>query len=425
MKIAIPYFFLIFLVLAGLLNSCTKGVDAAATTDSTSTPTTIPTVPVVGGVTSAYIDTVVSTVGNVTIKYSRTSQCYPSNEIFAFSATATGLPTSAIFNWDFGDGHTINGATSTTTVANIYQTAGNYTVTLKITDVSKNLISTVTVNVKTHGQQVTPHASFYAQIFDVNYLNNYNFNANGSTVPRGTISNFAWIWGDGTTTSAATPDNTPHNFPFVAKDTTYPVKLVVTSSEGCKDTATVPVNIAAVYNIAGGFDTTHYDVCTAEYILFKSNATGVPDGAVYTWDFADASGTATGNPIKHSYTYQNEYAVKMTISLNGKILYVTSSPVHANGQNIRPKALFLKNVSFEDGTSVKWAFYSQANIAHGYFTGYTWNLDNGTIDTNFNTYIDYTYQKGTMPVTHPIKFIVTGNSGCSDTAISYITIPAK
>ena len=388
------------------------------------TPTT-DTVKTVGGITSVYTDTVEATINKVTIKYSRTSQCYPSNEIFAFSATATGLPTGAIFKWDFGDGHLINGASNGTVVGNIYQDAGKFTITLTITDASKNSLSVTTVNVDAHGQQVSPHASFYAQIFDINYPNNYNFNANGSTVPRGHISNFNWIWGDGTTTSAATPDNTPHNFPLVTTDMNYPVQLIVTSSEGCKDTANVPVSIGAVYsNITGDFDAVQYDGCTAEYFMMKSNATNIPSNAVYTWDFADASGTATGNPVKHTFTYQNDYDVKMYVSVNGKIIYTTHKPVGAFGQNCRPRALFMQNVSYEDSSIVKWAVYSQANIPHGYFTGYTWYLDNVLIDNNINgTFETHTFQKAKTQSTHSFQFIVTGNTGCKDTGTSTITVP--
>ena len=412
-------YLLIITLLVGLITSCNKTGDTPAVVVNTDTIKTV------GGITSTYKDTVEATINKVNIKYSRTSQCYPSNEIFAFTATATGLPTGATLNWDFGDGHAIKGASNGTTVGNIYQDAGAYTVTLTILDASNHSLSVTTVNVDAHGQQVTPHASFYAQIFDINYPNNYNFNANGSTVPRGHISNFNWVWGDGTTTSAATPDNTPHNFPQVATDKNYPVQLIVTSSEGCKDTAYVPVSIAAVYtNITGDFDAIQYDACKAEYFILKCNATNIPANAVYTWDFGDATGTPSGNPITHSFTYQNDYDVKLYVSVNGKIIYTTHKAVSAFGQNCRPRALFMQNVSFEDSSIVKWAVYSQANIPHGYFTGYAWYLDNVLIDNNINgTFETHTFQKEKIESKHTFQFIVTGNTGCRDTGTSTITVP--
>ncbi|MFK5108588.1 hypothetical protein ACI394_29040, partial [Klebsiella pneumoniae] len=86
------------------------------------------------------------------------------------------------------------------------------------------------------------------------------------------------------------------------------------------------------------------DGCTNEYFIFTPTATGVPAGAVYTWDFADATGLVSGNPVRKSFTYQNTYDVKLTITLKGKIIYQTHKAVTAFGQNIKPKALMLKNI---------------------------------------------------------------------------------
>ena len=108
----------------------------------------------------------------------------------------------------------------------------------------------------------------------------------------------------------------------------------------------------------------------------------------------------------------------------GKIIYTVNKPVTTLGQNIKPKALFFKNISYEDSTFVKWAMYSSANVAHGYITNYAWYMDNNLISSNTNdTYETYPFNKGISQVTHTITFIVTGNSGCQDTGKATITIP--
>lgn len=425
MKTSIRYIIL-FVIFIGIYTSCKK------TTDTTNNGGNTDSTKVIGGQTSPYLDTVTVIINNVVIKYSRTNQCYPSNEIFAFSATASGLPSGAVYNWDFGDGHTTNGANPNATVGNIYQTDNYYTVTLTINDANKKGLAVATLNLHAYGQQVTPHASFYAELFDINYPNNLNFNGYGCTVTNGKITNYAWNWGDNTTSSSAIPDNIPHNFPQIPTDATYPVKLVVTASSGCKDSTVVPVAISAIYtNISGSFNAVSQNVCTAESITFTSNATNVPKGAIYLWDFADnvsgipISNLPSGNPISHSYAYQNNYGVTMYISLNGKIIYTSPrTNVTAYGQNIKPVALFLKNTAYEDSGYVKWAFYDQSNIPHGYITGRAWTIDNVSIDPNTNdTYETQGYSKGQTNVTHTIKLVVTSNSGCKDTASSVITIP--
>jgi hypothetical protein len=75
--------------------------------------------------------------------------------------------------------------------------------------------------------------------------------------------------------------------------------------------------------------------------------------------------------------------------------------------------------------TVKWAFYSQSNIPHGYLTGYRWEHDDALVDDNFNTYIERTYNKGTSAVNRSVKLIVTSNTGCKDTTTAFITIPAR
>lgn len=377
---------------------------------------------IIAGATSSFMDTIIKTIGDITIKYSRTSQCYPSNEIFAFTVSSPLFPSNASYYWDFGDG---KNATSGSTVANIYQTAGKYTVSVTVSDTGKRKISTTSVSVRAFGQQVTPHASVYAQLFDINYPNYLHFNANGTKVVNGKINNYLWIWGDGDSTSSPTPDNIPHGFPKINQDKTYPVQLIATSDAGCKDTATIPVSIESVYNITGDFDAVSRDKCTSEYFVFTSNAKGVPAGAEYSWNFTDYSGTYYGNPIKHSYATKRTNDVVMSIAYKGKTIYSITKPILSFGQNIKPKALFGKSVKEETSTSVKWEFYDQSFTFQGTLDKRIWDIDNGTIDNAGNTNIVYTYPKGSFPVNHPIKFIVTNDSGCMDTAYSTITIPAK
>ena len=178
-------------------------------------------------------------------------------------------------------------------------------------------------------------------------------------------------------------------------------------------------------NISGNFTAEQFDACTNEYFIFTPTATGVPAGAVYTWDFADATGLVTGSPVKKQFTYQNDYDVKMTITLKGKIIYQTHKPVRAFGQNIKPKALMLKNVVSSTSTKEIWAFYSQSNIPHGYLTGYRWEMPFNRVDDNFNTIVEQEYTKAATPTNYSVRLIVTSNTGCKDTAVANITVPAK
>ena len=345
-----------FIVISGCKKEADKPANSLQTTEDNSPP--------IGGATAVFKDTVSVKDGEVTITYAKSDACFPSNEIFSFTASVAGLPAGAKYVWEFGDGKSLTG----TTVRNMYRNPATYTIILQIKTAADALIHKASISVKALGQQVTPTAIFSSALPDINYLNNMTFTSR-STVPTGTIVDHLWDWADGTTSNSSN-SFMPKNFPKVPEDKTYPVKLIVSANSGCKDTASINVFVPASYNISGNFNVEQFDACTNEYFIFTPNATGVPAGAVYTWDFADATGVVTGNPVKKQFTYQNDYDVKMTITLKGKIIYQTHRPVRAFGQNIKPKALMLKNVVSSTPTKVIWEFYSQYNIPLGYLTGY-------------------------------------------------------
>lgn len=401
-----------YLTSAIVLLACNKKVDTPAEPVLNNSITNIT------GTLSAFKDTTSVTDGDVTITFSKTEACYPSNEVFSFTAVAKNVPTTTKYVWEFGDGKSLVGQT----VRNIYKDPATYTVILQVKSSTDQLIQKVSVSIKALGQQVTPTAVFSSALADINILSNMTFTSR-STVPTGTITNLFWDWADGTTSSTSN-HFIPKNFAPVAEDKTYPVKLIVTANSGCKDTAGINVFVPATYNITGSFEAVQYDGCTNEYFIFTPTATGVPAGAVYTWDFADATGFVSGNPVKKSFTYQNDYDVKLTITIKGKIIYQTHKAVRAFGQNIKPKALMLKNIVSSTPTAEKWAFYSQSNVPHGFLTGYRWEMPFGIIDDNFNTIVEQEYKKAATPTNYSIKFIVTGNTGCKDTAVANITIPA-
>lgn len=409
-----------FFVAFTLFFGCTKQGDRASNDSQDNNYISIN--PVIAGAVSAYRDTVENIIGNVTILYSKTEACYPSNEIFAFTVKSTNLPNKPIYKWKFGDDDFIKGGS---TIGYMFKTQGSYTVIANIYDTSENLISSTSINVNAKGQMVTPHASFYAQLFDINNPNLIHFNANGTTLTNGYLSSLNYVWGDGEITKTLIKDNVPHYFPSISRDTTYEVRLIATSSSGCSDTALVPIFIAASFNITGDFTAQRFDSCTNEYFIFSSNILGNPQNCLYEWDFGDGTGYQTGNPIRHSFTYSNIMDVKMYVKYEGKTIYTINKSVQPFGFNVKPKALFTKQVSWEDNYNIKWAFNSNSILNHGEKTGYRWNLGNKIVDDFATTFIENLYPKTNIEQIIPIQLIVTGQTGCKDTASTTITIPSK
>jgi PKD repeat protein len=137
--------------------------------------------------------------------------------------------TIASYAWDFGDGATDTGATASHT----YSAAGSYTVALTVTDdrgatstssqsvtVAKpvNVAPTAKLSVASDGLAVTADGS-------------------GSADSDGTISSYAWSYGDGGTDTGATAS---HHY---AAAGAYVIRLTVTDDGGATDTATKAVTV--------------------------------------------------------------------------------------------------------------------------------------------------------------------------------------
>lgn len=164
--------------------------------------------------------------------YTTTSPCAPSHESFTFTSNHTGVPAGADYKWDYGDGISATGKT----VTYVYNYPNSYNVKLTITYNGQTLY-TEQQTIRSVGQDVTPTASFYSQ-----YTNptTYSYNST-STIPHGSITKYAWDFGDGTT--ATQPNVLNHVFPKSTTAKTYTVLLKVTGNSGCSDQTTDQITI--------------------------------------------------------------------------------------------------------------------------------------------------------------------------------------
>lgn len=143
--------------------------------------------------------------------------------------------------WDFGDGGTSTEQDPTHT----YTSASNFTVTLTVTDAG-GLEATTSQNLEIlEAQQddeaeetVRPVADFEAELVPDSGGQTYRFHDRSSHA-GGQIVSWAWTFGDGTTSTEASPEHTYQQFgPFT-------VRLVVTDAAGLKDAAFQLVTVVA------------------------------------------------------------------------------------------------------------------------------------------------------------------------------------
>ena len=403
----------LFILFISILSSCTKS-------DTTGTKTTT----FVGNKTTSVTgDTTVYTFENLVVTVTKTSPCYPSTEIFTFKADPSKITGATTLTWYFGDGYSDTGDS----VQHGYNRASSFVVLLEAKNSNGPVIYSTSIGVDAWGQQLKPVAIFSFKNDFSNNPNYITFNS-ASSVNHGSIINYNWNWGDGTTSSIATA-LTRHAFPAASQDVNYPVKLTITTDAGCTADTTLSVYVPATYPITGSFDAVSYNSCSGEYFIFTPTATSVPTGSVYSWHWSNGTGDTTGSPMQYSFYYMNDYDVIMSILLNGRIIYTVHKTIHAKGPNPSPKAAFEYTWVKEYPTDVLVSFKntSISPAGGGGIDGYYWDFGNGKTDNDYNAYTETRYLRGatgTGTQSYPVRLIVTGN-GCADTTYQTVVIPAQ
>jgi PKD repeat protein len=137
-----------------------------------------------------------------------------------------------------------------------------------------------------------------------------SFDASTSVDLGGTITRYAWDFGDGTKGSGVTAS---HTYPDKAAD--YNVTLTVTDDSGTNGMATQTITITPPANQppTASFTT------TTSGLTVNADGTGSsdPDGTVatYVWEFGDGA-TGTGATASHTYATSGTYQVKLTVTDN-------------------------------------------------------------------------------------------------------------
>lgn len=156
---------------------------------------------------------------------------YPPLEV-TLDATGSSSRSGAIatYAWDLGDGTSANESTVTHT----YAEKGTHRVTLTVTDTDGRTDSgSITVRVL----NLVPHAEFLFSPFGGPRDFPVTFDASRSHDPDGSIVEYRWDFGDGTTDQGLL---VKHIFPFVLE---YMVTLTVVDEDGTENNAVRKVPI--------------------------------------------------------------------------------------------------------------------------------------------------------------------------------------
>ncbi len=210
-----------------------------------------------------------------------------------FTSTSTpGVSGAMTYYWNFGDGTNSTAASPT----HVYSTPGYYNVTLIVTNsagCSSSLTTGAYIHVYNHINISFASTSYYCHTpANVTFTN--------STTGAGPFT-YAWDFGDGNTSTSATPTNT------YASTGSYTVRLIVTDANGCRDTLT-RTSYITVGTISAAF-TPVTGACVNSWVTFYNASSSHITSA---WDFGDG-GTSTTDTGYHHYTTPGTYTVRLII----------------------------------------------------------------------------------------------------------------
>jgi len=208
-------------------------------------------------------------------------------------------PDVATAKWDFGDGSTAT-SVGTASVTHVYNQTGNFNVSLTIID-SKGCSNSVSlnnyVNVLAPAMAISgvPPGLCKGQLFSPFF--------NGGTVDG--IASYAWDFGDGQTSTAATPS---HSY---TANGSYTVKLTIITNGGCSASGTAgPITVGDPPIV--DFDKNLATVCHSTDVLFTNLSTPL-SGSKFLWNFGDGVTDTALNPV-HKFQDTGMLTIKLKVT---------------------------------------------------------------------------------------------------------------
>lgn len=280
-----------------------------------------------------------------------------------------GTGAIALYQWAFGDGNSASGST----VNNNYIGAGDYDVTLSVTDVNgcSNVV-TLQDHITVQDIGIVDFIASTTEYCDTPFTVTFT----DLTPPNPNLT-YSWDFGDG---NVSTQQNPTHTYTTFGN---FQVSVTVTDPiSGCSKTKNknnyikIGSSLAFTYSPASG--------CEPSDVNFVNTTPGTSSN--WSWDFGDGNSSTQENPT-HTYTTDGCYFVTLTATKNGCTSTITSpsciqindapQPSYTlNGSNLAcsiPHAVSFTGTSNLPGSTFAWDFgdgntSTQQNPAHTYIT---------------------------------------------------------
>jgi len=294
------------------------------------------------------------------------------------------------YQWDFGDGS----ISSEENPTHIYQSPGQYTVTLIANNTSNCQDSAIKVNLIELG----PPEIKSIQNLPFEGCVPQTINLSPVIVSGEPVTTYNWDFGDGTFSTEAAPTHT------YSKPGAYNLTLAVATATGCSDTFYLPSAVLLGNRPTPLFSADPLEVCAKLPVQFKDESTGLIIG--WQWHFGDGTSSTEQNP-NHIYTDTGYFNVTLLVSQYGcydslilpKYVYVKA-----------PIANFSTGLNCTDPYTYK--FIDESIGAE------SWHWDFGDGSTSDIQNVKHTYaSKGTYTVS-----LTVVNKECSNTITNTVEV---
>jgi gliding motility-associated-like protein len=244
-----------------------------------------------------------------TFQYDKTASCNPGTIGF----TASTQNTQSLI-WDFNDGATNN--TVDTSVSHAYTSMGIFIPRMILEDAK--------------GCKVPIAGKDTIRIYGVSSLFKTStlllcdqgiVHFTDGSQSNDLITNYQWTMGDG---SSATDKDPFHNYTATG---IYPVKLVVTTANGCTDSMTLDAGVKVVSSpkVSLRGDSS---ACVPATIRFFGDINAPDSSALaWQWNFNNTTNSALQNPLPVTYQQDGSYMATMTVSNSSGCVTVRSKKI--------------------------------------------------------------------------------------------------
>lgn len=338
-------------------------------------------------------------VDGVFAKPTYNKECITQLYSFNANACASGGTDIVRYRWAFGDGDTSALASPTHTYPTgsavynaslLVQNSAGQTIVKTFTVLHNSAIPVVGFAIQPNNCTNTP----------VNFVNT-------SVQTIDTIVGYSWDFGGLGSSNLKNP-----SFTF-ASGGTYSVALTITTKSGCSQSISNNVVINATPIAAFGATS----LCEGLVAQFIDSTVTFGQTLNYVWNFGDNTPNSTESNPSHVYSEQGTFVVQLTTTSLAGCVNTTSKPVIISAA---PTANFrIASGGFVD---VPTQFLDSSSLNTQNIVAYNWNFADpsaGGSDISSLASPLYTYH---LPGTYNVRYIITTNSGCTDTIFKTVII---